>query len=240
VPASSEPAAELLRLERVQVGYGGRPILPPVDLRLHQGSFLGIVGHSGSGKSTLVRTLLGLLPPISGKVIHPLGRRPRFGYLPQRAAFEPSFPMTTLDMVVMGRYPLMGLGRRPSQGDRAMAASLLGEMGLAGFEQAQVMSLSGGQRQRALVARALIGDPEILVLDEPTNGLDILTERAFLDQVDRERHAVEQGKVDEVINADRLSRLYGRRVVVEDVHGHRAVFLDCEHEAPHPKRSEGA
>ncbi len=256
---------DLIALEALSVGYGGRAILPPVNLTLRAGRFLGVVGHSGSGKSTLMKTMLGLLPPVAGKLGLPLGRLPRFGYLPQRAHFEPSVPMTTLEMVVMGRYRKVGLFRSPSKEDRALAAELLREVGLADFVHAQVHSLSGGQRQRALIARALVSDPEVLVLDEPTNGLDIVSERSFLDLVerfrgekqlgvvmishelphlagfadeilvvDRERFAIEQGSVDEVISAERLSRLYGAPVVVQDVHGHRAVFLDCEHVAPHP------
>jgi ABC-type Mn2+/Zn2+ transport system ATPase subunit len=256
---------DFIELRGVAVGYQGKAILPPVDLKIGRGMFLGVVGHSGSGKSTLVRTLLGLIPPVTGSVHLPLGRRPRFGYLPQRSVFEPSFAMTTLDMVVMGRYPRIGLVRRVRAADRQAARELLAQVGLEAFTDRPVQSLSGGQRQRALIARALITDPEVLVLDEPTNGLDVVAERAFLSLVERfqartdfavvmishelphvasfasevllvdaERGAVEQGTVDEVITEARLSQLYGARIVVQDVHGHRAVFLDCEHEAPHP------
>ena len=178
-------AQTLIELRGVAVGYKGKAILPPVDLVVTAGMFLGVVGHSGSGKSTLVRTLLGLLPPVRGQVVLPLGRRPRFGYLPQRFVFEPSFPMTTLDLVVMGRYPRIGLGRRVGEADRRAARQLLGEVGLERFADAPVQSLSGGQRQRALIARALVTEPEILVLDEPTNGLDVVAERAFLGLVER-------------------------------------------------------
>jgi ABC-type Mn2+/Zn2+ transport system ATPase subunit len=261
---------DFIELRQVAVGYQGRAILPPVDLKLGPEMFLGIVGHSGSGKSTLVRTMLGLIPPVRGQVHHPLGRRPRFGYLPQRFVFEPTFAMTTQDMVVMGRYPRIGLGRRVGEADRRAARELLQQVGLEAFTDAPVQSLSGGQRQRALIARALITDPEILVLDEPTNGLDVVAERAFLSLVERfqarahfavvmishelphvasfasevllvdaERGAVEQGTVDDVITEARLSQLYGARVIVQDVHGHRAVFLDCEHEAPHPHHGPG-
>ena len=94
--------------------------------------------------------MLGLLPPVSGQIRHPLGRRPRFGYLPQRFVFEPTFAMTTLDMVVMGRYPRIGLGRRVGAADRQAARELLAQVGLEAFTDAPVQSLSGGQRQRAL------------------------------------------------------------------------------------------
>jgi ABC-type Mn2+/Zn2+ transport system ATPase subunit len=263
---------DLIQLDALAVGYGGKAILPPLNLMVRRGAFLGIVGHSGSGKSTLVRTMLGLLAPVGGAMKYPLGRRPRFGYLPQRSLFEASFPMTTLDMVIMGRYPSIGLFRRVSRKDREGALALLEQVGLASFANAPIQSLSGGQRQRALIARALICEPEVLVLDEPTNGLDVVAERAFLGLVERfqerdnlavimishelphvasfasevllvdsERGTLEHGAVDEIITAERLTKLYGARVVVQDVQGHRAVFLDCEHEAPHPRAgSKGA
>jgi ABC-type Mn2+/Zn2+ transport system ATPase subunit len=262
-------AQGFIQLKGVAVGYQGKPLLPALDLTIHAGMFLGIVGHSGSGKSTLVRTILKLIPPVSGELRWPLGRRPRFGYLPQRFVFEPTFAMTTLEMVVMGRFPSIGLLRRVGAADWRTARDLLGQVGLEDFADAPVASLSGGQRQRALIARALIGEPEILVLDEPTNGLDVVAERAFLSLVERfqartnfavimishelphvasfasevllvdsERRAIEQGTVDEVITEARLSRLYGARIIVQDVHGHRAVFLDCEHEAPHPRSND--
>src|SRR5688500_679181 len=126
-------ADDLIELRAAAVGYQRRAILPPLDLKVARGMFLGVVGHSGSGKSTIVRTLLGLIPPVSGQVHLPLGRRPRFGYLPQRFVFEPTFAMTTLDMVVMGRFPRIGLLRRVRATDRQAARVLLGEVGLAKF-----------------------------------------------------------------------------------------------------------
>lgn len=164
---------DLLTLKGVEVGYHRRGILPPLDLRIARGTSLGIVGSNGSGKTTLLRTILGLLPPVGGKLEYPLGRPPRFGYVPQRTDADPSFPLTALDLITMVT------GRR----GKARAIELLGKMGLGGLERRSFHALSGGQRQRALIARALATSPEVLVLDEPTNGLDVASQRALLDVI---------------------------------------------------------
>src|SRR5690349_18581672 len=103
--------SDLLALRRVEVGYHRKAILPAVDLAIRRGTFLGVVGPNGSGKTTLVRTMLGLIPPVSGKIETPAGQ-PRFGYVPQRPELERSFPLSALDMVLMGRFPRIGLGHR--------------------------------------------------------------------------------------------------------------------------------
>lgn len=248
---------DLLTLRGVAVGYHRRPILPPVDLTIRRGTFLGIVGPNGSGKTTIVRTMLGLHAPVRGKVEHAAGRPPRFGYVPQRSEAERSFPMTSLDMVLMGRFPARGLGLPTGRADRAAAMDALTKVGLSGLAFRSLHTLSGGQRQRAMIARALVTSPEILVLDEPTSGMDLVAEQALLDLieklraeldlgvvmvthhlalvvnfvrevllVDKERQAVEHGAVNDVVTPARLSGLYGVPVAVEDVAGHRTVFLD--------------
>jgi manganese/zinc/iron transport system ATP- binding protein len=164
----------------VRVGYRRRPILPDIDLTIRRGTFLGVVGPNGSGKTTLVRTLLGLLAPAAGRIELPLGRPPRFGYVPQRSEPEASFPLSTLDMVVMGLVPRRGLLRPLVGHHRRAALDALARVGIAELAHRPLTTLSGGQRQRALIARALASAPEILVLDEPTNGTDIVGERALL------------------------------------------------------------
>src|SRR5262245_44718252 len=156
---------DLVALRAVGVGYHRRPILPPVDLTVRRGTFLGIVGPNGSGKTTLVRTLLGLIPPVAGRVEYPAGRPPRFGYVPQRSDVPRFFPLTTHDMVLMGRYPRRGLGLPTNALDRQVATDALRRVGLAGMASRPLDTLSGGQRQRALIARALASEPEVLVLD---------------------------------------------------------------------------
>jgi ABC-type Mn2+/Zn2+ transport system ATPase subunit len=246
---------DLLELHGVRVGYGHEPLLPPIDLTLGPGAFLGVVGPNGSGKTTLIRTMLGLLPPVAGEVRYPRGARPAFGYVPQKGDIDLSFPLTALEIVLMGRYPRIGRGRRPRAADREAAARALAEVGLADLAPRAFHQLSGGQRQRVLLARALAGEPEVLVLDEPTTGMDLPAERALLDQiaqisrrgiavlmvshqlaavanyahdlciVDRERQAIELGPVEQVLTPARLTQLYGRPVAVETVRGYTTVFV---------------
>src|SRR5690349_23226896 len=99
----------LLELHHVEVGYHRKPILPKVELRIERGAFWGIVGPNGSGKTTLVRTLLGLLPPVGGEVQFPNGKRPRIGYVPQREQTDASWPLTSLEITIMSRYPRIGV-----------------------------------------------------------------------------------------------------------------------------------
>jgi manganese/iron transport system ATP-binding protein len=186
---------DLLALHGVEVGFHRRRILPPVDLTIRRGTFLGIVGPNGSGKTTIVRTMLGLLPPVSGRIEHPGGRAPRFGYVPQRPELDRTFPISATEMVVMGRYPQAGLGRRMGARDRRAAVDALGQVGLRGLEHRPLHSLSGGQRQRALIARALVTEPHILILDEPTTGMDIVAEKALLDLIESLRVKLQLGVV---------------------------------------------
>ncbi len=178
---------DLLSLLGVRVGYHRRPLLPPVDLVVRRGTSLGIVGPNGSGKSTLLRTMLALLPPVAGSLVYPLGRPPRFGYVPQRAEADRSFPMTALDLVVMGRLRPGRLGPGSVRADRAAARDALARVDLIDHALLPLATLSGGQRQRALLARAIVTEPDVLVLDEPTTGMDLVAERALLDLVEQLR-----------------------------------------------------
>jgi ABC-type Mn2+/Zn2+ transport system ATPase subunit len=246
----------LIELDHVEVGYHRRSILPPVDLRLERGAFWGIVGPNGSGKTTLVRTLLGLLPPVRGAVRYAEGRRPRVGYVPQREQTDASWPLTSLEIALMSRYPRIGLGRRPRRSDVDATRAALAKVGVEHLAGKAFHSLSGGQRQRVLTARALAGEPELLVLDEPTTGMDLPAERAMLDLIasfagqdiavvmishqleavanyaqflmllDRDRRMVEAGRTEEILTAERLSRLYNAPVAVAETHGHKSVFVD--------------
>ncbi len=169
----------LVELKDVAIGYSGRAILARISLCLSQGDFLGIVGPNGAGKSTLLMTLLGNIRPVRGSI----ERRPglRFGYVPQRSRLDPIFPLSVLDMVRLGG---MGAGRFPllSSSPRDAMAALEG-IGLAHLASRPFFDLSGGQQQRVLVARALVRSPDVLVLDEPTAGMDLPSERSLLDFV---------------------------------------------------------
>jgi ABC-type Mn2+/Zn2+ transport system ATPase subunit len=195
MPSSAADAGDLLRLRTVAVGYHGQALLPAIDLTVVPGTYLGVVGPNASGKTTLVRTMLGLLPPVSGRVEHPRGRPPRFGYVPQRTDSERSFPMTALDLVTMGRFPRAGLIARVSRRDRDLARACLQEVGLEAVVGKPLHTLSGGQRQRSLIARALATEPEVLILDEPTTGMDIVAESSLLALIEGLRTRLDLGVV---------------------------------------------
>ena len=175
---------ELIRLSRVEIGYQ-LPILPPLDLVLQSGDRIGILGPNGAGKSTLLKTVIGLLPPLSGTVSYPAGKRPRIGYVPQSHRPDTAFPLSTFEVVLMGRYPALGVARRPKKADRDAAMAQLEAVGLTEKAKVPLRALSGGQRQRAMVARALVGDPELLVLDEPTSEMDPVAEHSLLALVEK-------------------------------------------------------
>jgi ABC-type Mn2+/Zn2+ transport system ATPase subunit len=152
------------------------PALEGVSFAVAPGSFTALIGPNGAGKSTLLRILLGLLRPDRGEVEifgAPAGDRGRpIGYVPQRVKLPAGFPLTVSEVVLMGRYGRLGLLRRPGAADRTLAAEALAQVGMSELAGRRFSDLSGGQQQRALIARALAGEPHLLLLDEPTAGLD--------------------------------------------------------------------
>jgi zinc transport system ATP-binding protein len=167
--------------ENVSFSYDGDPVLEDVNLSINEKDFVWVVGPNGGGKTTLLKLMLGLLIPQSGR-IRIFGRAPgqgrsRIGYMPQTASLDPQFPVNAMDVTLMGR--LSG-GRRfgPFRGeDKQAAEKALREVGLFDVRNKPFSSLSGGQQRRLLVARALAGDPELLILDEPTANLDLVVEK---------------------------------------------------------------
>jgi zinc transport system ATP-binding protein len=166
--------------------YGGNPVLQGVNLTLEGLEFAAVVGPNGGGKTTLLKVILGLLTPASGQVrvfgLPPREARARIGYMPQYVQVDLSFPVTVLDVVLMGRLGRGGgiwgaYGRR----DRQAALQALERVGLPGLANRPFRALSGGQRQRTLIARALAGEPELLLLDEPTASVDVVGEREVFD-----------------------------------------------------------
>jgi zinc transport system ATP-binding protein len=164
-------------------GYEDRPILRQVNIQIPEGDFVCVVGPNGSGKTTLLKLALGLLQPTSGRIEvfgqSPQRARHRIGYVPQHPQLDPLFPVNALDVVLMGRLgraPLLGRWQRR---DRDRARGALAEVGLADRADHHFASLSGGQKQRVLIARALACDPDLLLLDEPTAGLDAHVEEGF-------------------------------------------------------------
>ncbi|PRX37453.1 zinc transport system ATP-binding protein [Meinhardsimonia xiamenensis] len=162
----SGEAGALIVAENLRAGYGGRVVLDDINLAIRPGEIVTIVGPNGSGKSTLLRALLGVIRPISGRVRLAPGLR--IGYVPQRLAVDATLPMTVARFLSL-----------PVRRSRAETAAALARVGVAGLEGRQLASLSGGQLQRVLLARALMSHPQILILDEPTQGLDQPGEAAF-------------------------------------------------------------
>ena len=179
---------ELIRLERAVIGYR-TPLLPPIDLSLRAGTTLAVLGPNGAGKTALLKSLLGLLPLIDGRRTLPQGRAPRVGYVPQRDRLDMSWPLTVLQVVLMGRARLVGPIRRYSARDRAAARAALQEIGIGDLADRPLYALSGGQHQKVLIARAIAAEPELLVLDEPTSAMDPAAERVLLELVARLKSA---------------------------------------------------
>ncbi|MHB9025859.1 MAG: metal ABC transporter ATP-binding protein [Armatimonadota bacterium] len=175
---------ELLTCAHVAMGYGRSVVLPDVSLSVRRGEVLGILGPNGAGKTTLLKTILGILPPIHGRLEFPQGRNAvRFGYVPQRQMVDETYPLTVTEVVMMGRYGRLRPGARPRPADHAAVAQSIDEVGLPDLANRQYRELSGGQKQRTLIARALVGDPVILVLDEPTTDMDLASERAIMELI---------------------------------------------------------
>ena len=178
----SEP---LLRLENASFGYAGRAVVRGARLAVSAGDFLGVVGANGAGKSTLLKGLLGLLTPLSGRVVRSAELGRALGWVPQRDALDALFPMTALDVARLGRALVKPWHARLDARDETLAREALEAVGLADKLDAPFAELSGGQRQRALIARAFAVEPRLLVLDEPTAGVDPESEDALIELLAR-------------------------------------------------------
>jgi ABC-type Mn2+/Zn2+ transport system ATPase subunit len=252
----------LVRFDHATLGYGRRVVLSDLTFEIPAGDFLGLVGPNGAGKTTILRAILGTLEPVTGTVT----RLPdlRFGYVPQRDQVDYSFPLRVLDVVLMGRYYRVGIGRRPRREDRDRALAALDAVGIRELAEEPLTRLSGGQKQRTLIARALVGEPNLLVLDEPTTGMDLVSTTQILGLV-RELHErrsltvlmvshalneianyvtrialVQEGSfrigaVDDILNERTLSGLYGIPVEVDSFSGHRIVLARRSSAVLHPK-----
>lgn len=212
----------LLKLEGVSVGYGRHAVLSNLDLVLDRGAFTGLVGANGSGKSTLLRTILGVLPALSGRIeyVPRDGRPPVLGFVPQRESLDPAFLVSCEEVVLMGACGRVGPGRFFPRSEKDWAAQCLREVEAADLARRRFSELSGGQKQRVLIARALATKPDLLLLDEPTTGIDVATTHSILELL-RRLHA-EQGLSILMVNHD----LPAMRRYVNDViwiHNERLV-----------------
>ena len=177
----------LLDLQDVAVGYGRHVVLSGVKLRVRRGSFTGLLGANGSGKSTLIKAILGIHPPLDGRIEFrgAAGRDPVLGYVPQREALDSIYLISCFEMVLMGACGRVGPGRFFDQAEKDWAHHCLRETGSADFAQKRFSELSGGQKQRVLIARALATKPDFLLLDEPTAGIDTAATQAVLELLRR-------------------------------------------------------
>ncbi|UFU06476.1 metal ABC transporter ATP-binding protein [Ruania halotolerans] len=172
------------RTRGLSVAYGAEPVLRNVDLEVPAGVVMGIVGPNGAGKSTLIKAMLGLVRPLTGTAEffdRPLARvRRRVGYMPQSTSVDWDFPTTVLDVVTMGTYGRLGWLRRPGAAERDQAFAALEQAGIAELAERQIGELSGGQRQRTFLARTLVQAPDLLLMDEPFQGVDARSQHAIV------------------------------------------------------------
>ena len=242
----------IVRGERLTLGYRHRVVVRDLSFQIHRGDILGIVGPNGCGKTTLLRSILQLIPPLRGRI----ERDPSsiVSYIPQRDRLDTMLPITALEVVLMGCTARAGVLRRTHTRDRAAALSALARVDVLALGPQLFRNLSGGQQQRVLLARALAAEPDVLVLDEPTAGMDIASEAsilALLRGLNRTRgvtilivtHLLSLalnfatsimlmgadeilcGPVDEVLTEDRLTALYGSPIQLGRVGGQRILVV---------------
>jgi len=241
---------ELAALDRVTCAYGPDPVLVNIDLSIGADQFTGIVGPSGSGKTTLLRVLLGTVKPLAGSV----RRRPdlRVGYVPQVDTVNWSFPVTVSECVLMARTRGRVLPWR-SRAEQAEVDEILDRLGIAALADRHIRRLSGGQQQRVFIARALLGRPHLLLMDEPTSGVDVRTRHEVLHLLDDLHHSglaviltthdlngiashlphlvclntevIGAGAPRDVLTPDILQRTYGARMEILE-HGGMPIVVD--------------
>ena len=246
----------IISLEEACLGYGAKRVLEDVNLQVRVGDFLGIVGPNGSGKTTLLKTILNAIRPLRGRMRRSLSATPRgtgMGYVPQIDTIDLLYPLTALEVVRMGALSRRWGRRFAAKQEIEKSRECLRVVGLGGLEDLLFRSMSGGQRQRTLLARALATGSEILILDEPTAGMDMAAEKSVMDLI-AEMHRrgertvllvthqlnlvaryarqiavlkdrrVTYGAASEILTDQALSAIYETDVHVESLLGRRVVF----------------
>ena len=243
-----------IRVDDLTVAYRDQPALWDVDVTVPRGVLMAIVGPNGAGKTTLIKAILGLVDRAAGQVlVH--GRpyeeqRSLVAYVPQRGSVDWDFPTSVLDVVMMGRYGALGWFRRPGEREREQARAALEKVEMEDFADRQISQLSGGQQQRVFLARALVQEARVYLMDEPFQGVDVTTEKAIVRVLQELRsqgntvvavhHALQTvpeyfdevlilnvraiafGPVDEVFTRDNLREAYGGRVPYGELPAHRS------------------
>jgi len=236
----------LIELENVSIGYGDEGFLESINLSVEKGQFWGILGPNGGGKSTLIKTILGLIPELSGQINYL--NNLVFGYVPQTEIFDRLFPTSVYEIVMMGRYSRIPVGGRPKQSDREMVEDCLDRLEISHLRNRPFRSLSGGEIQRALLARAITGNPDILVLDEPTASVDVKGEAEIMNHVemiksenkltvlmashflntvsrfsdhviviDKDKGIFKAGVADDILGYENLSAIFGIEITLDQV-----------------------
>jgi len=262
--ADHEHGKPLIRFDHASFRYPQGLALEDITLEIADGEFVGVIGPNGSGKTTMLRAILGLMPPTTGSLqifdcacqnlrCH---HRARIGYLPQKRTVDPNFPITVHEAVLMGRSGAIGLWKRPGKADLAIVRHALEDVGMEDYDDHPLGALSGGQQQRVFIARALAQHPQILLLDEPTTGIDTTTQHNVLDLIQRlheelhltivlvshdinliaplaERLALLKtrlyalGAAKQVLTKEILARVYGPQILTTDT-GH-VIVADHHH-----------
>ncbi len=235
-----------IEIHDLTVSYQKKPVLYGIDLEVEQGSLVGVLGPNGAGKSTLMKAIMNMIRP-NGGFVRIFGKEPkdgirRIGYVPQRESVDWDFPVTVMDVVLMGRYGHLGWFRRIRETDRAIASQCLEKVNMLPYADRQIGNLSGGQRQRVFLARALAQESSIYLMDEPFSGVDAVTEKAIVSILRQMQQAgktlivvhhdlssarqyfdqllllnmrkVAFGPVEEVFKNDLLQKTYGGRLAV--------------------------
>lgn len=243
----------LIEFSNVTLGYGSRPVLHNVSFAIYQGDFFGLVGPNGAGKTTLLRAMLGVIRPLGGSVaVQSEATGIRFGYVPQRNVADHTLPFTVFEVVMMGRFREIGLLHRPGPADREAVLLSLRHVDIEGLKDFSFKSLSGGQKQRVLIARAMASHPDVLILDEPTNGMDLSSRTSILGLIHSlharnnltiimvthllddianyvkriaivDKNTFQVGGVEEILTGENLTALYQMPVTVTSVHGWKLI-----------------
>jgi manganese/zinc/iron transport system ATP- binding protein len=193
----------VIKIEQLSVNYDKTPVLWDIHFEIPEGKLVGIIGPNGAGKSTLLKSLLGMTKTLSGRIEffgEPFKKvRERVAYVPQRSSVDWDFPITAFEVVLMGRYGKLGLLKWPRSADKEAARHALDIVGMLPFADRQISQLSGGQQQRLFIARALLQDADVYLMDEPFAGVDMATEKAIIALMDKLK---QQGKTLLVVHHD--------------------------------------
>lgn len=181
--------------EELNINYGKASVLWDLSFQIPQGLLVGIIGPNGAGKSTLLKAALRLLKPLSGKI----SLSGSVAYVPQRESVDWDFPITAEEVVLMGRYGRLGLFGILRKADREAAAAALEQVGMSAYAHRQISQLSGGQQQRLFIARALVQNADLFLLDEPFVGVDLATEKSIMEILRKQK---EQGKTILIVHHD--------------------------------------